>query len=171
MIVFNASGIHVAPTEMKGTVPLFHHRILNEVTLFGMEIVGKYLSSFMPMEEYCSRDAMLNVAESSFDVAYWNQLENCTSTHKDLVEFIIAPEVHFTKIILTMIYTENTPFKMAVTESLKMYLNSIYGIDSKILMSDEDLSFPEIFDGLSTISGDGIYMADNDLKLYGGGLQ
>lgn len=156
------------------TIPNFKHEFINitgipyhkiiDFTLFGMNQQGAYLGGLMPDESIIPSHYIMNDTEPEFDYMYWKQLLESEVSQQNL-GCILFPEYLYGPDIFICIMTQDTPYRMSITESLINFLNMIYGLDAKLVNSIEDIYELDISD-YTGFSEDGLRKVTTDMIKY-----
>lgn len=140
-------------------------------TLFGQVQLGTVLN-IMPKAEFIPEEVRQYDTESAFDYYYWIQLETDLDTFLAKMDFLRLEYLTGASVIIA-IQIEESPYKTSIVESLMGYIRTFYGLETKLVLSQEDLLDPDFF-GYSGFSVEGIYRISDDLTkaelLRGGGM-
>lgn len=135
-----------------------------DFTLFGMNQQGAYLGGLMPDESIIPSQYIMNDTEPEFDYMYWKQLLENEISQQNL-GCILFPEYMYGPDIFICIMTQDTPYRMSITESLINFLNMIYGLDAKLITRIEDLYELDISE-YTGFSEDGLRRVTADMIKY-----
>lgn len=165
MIIF-----HTIPVEPEIRM-LINNRYISEnlliypYTLFGYQNQGIVLSGLMPSEDYIPKEEILNDTESNFDYYYWKQLMESSDAFMQLTQILVREYNHGPNCV-NLIQTTTGNYQMSVTESIKGYINAMYGLDVILVMDKNDL-YRSLLAGYSSFSREGIARIDQDsFKFY-----
>ena len=164
MIIFHTIPIYdqIIYMTSTGQIPL---KRIELFTLFGMKQQGVILNLY-PKEEYISREYILEESESNFDYYFWKQIESDPQSFAEKMK-LIKPEMEDGYNTLLLVQTEDTPYRMAITESIIGYLKMFYGIMPRLVTSFEDLYDPSFMD-YNGFSYSGICKATNEMLMLEG---
>ena len=127
---------------MKDQSTLPESTVIIHYTLFGL--TGKTLHHLNPKQEnFPTEEIFRNDTESDFDYYYWYQLMHDEGAFIQLTH-VVGMEFLYGGMMIILVKTMDTPYRMSVTESLMLYLVAMYGLDSTLITSIEDLNFFEI---------------------------
>lgn len=140
--------------------PRYGGYVFSHFTLFGQVQLGSTLN-VLPKAEFIPEEVRPYMTESAFDYYYWIQLETDIETFLAKMDFLRL-EYLYGPSMMVAIQIDESPYKTSVVESLMGYIRTFYGLDTKLVLSQEDLMDPDFF-SYSGFSTEGLCRLSDDL--------
>lgn len=161
MIIFHTlPEIDLILQDIQFHDPRYEMYGLVDFTIFGQYQRGKLLN-ILPKEEYIPKEVQMEDTESAFDYWYWVQLETDPESFLEKLEFLRLEYLSGASLIIA-IQVEQSPYRMSIVESLIGYIRAFYGLETKLILTPDDLIDPHFLE-YSGFSVNGLCRLSEDL--------